>query len=588
MAITPKGQESADLKKRMDTLFAKLDEAYPDKIIVSLQKDHKKWAERIREFYRALGYPDGNTFLEAYGYTVQKGKAGRPGNNHMEIIQELQRRYPEGSPYCKMGDFLEANSDLKLKTIYNNSKTLFGMPFSDYLQSIGLLQPRDFKRELEELVAQLRLRYPDPENLPKTVDTVKKENADLPVEKLVYATRLNMGMKEYLQQAGVLAPTPEPSPVSPEEPFTEERAQQCIALLKERYPQAGRTAKDGKQLRLENPDIPLRKLNAYLKEHGESEPTRFYIRNQILQGTDTDLIEYLYCQVLLYPWLAPVWSISESLNVKVGDSVWVNPDGYPLHRAPAKVVAVRNCTGIDAPQNPRRTHLRVVDYCGEQQIWLQNPAQFPQTALPEDFSRYFEADDRILHNLSRTIRRRVFVQPELLRQTENADYVLAQIAYRGSTEIIRKLWNHLAENGVENMAVVAFRSCLELSVDPDEILKKADIFMDAILLFPALKVFGILEKTKDGNVCSFYSENGISAISYCQEDCGKIPVQDVGSPDIWTRKLYLDMDQRIPNWDRKSGGTITAKYSACFEIQRKWSYIQAYAIDDKLYLQGEN
>ena len=53
MAITPKGQEPADLKKRMDTLFAKLDEAYPDKIIVSLQKDHKKWAERIREFYRA-------------------------------------------------------------------------------------------------------------------------------------------------------------------------------------------------------------------------------------------------------------------------------------------------------------------------------------------------------------------------------------------------------------------------------------------------------------------------------------------------------------------------------------------------------
>lgn len=585
MAITPKGQEPANLKKRMDTLFAKLDEAYPDKIIVSLQKDHKKWAETVTELYRALGYPDGNTFLEAYGYTVQKGKAGRPGNNHMEIIQELKRRYPEGSPYCKVGDFLQANSDLKLKTIYNNSQALFGMPFSDYLESIGLLQPRDFQKELEELVAQLRLRYPDPNNLPKTVAEVKEQNGDLPVDKLAYATRLNMGMKEYLQQAGILAPTPEPKL---EEPFTEERAQQCIALLKERYPQAGRTAKDGKQLRLENPDIPLRKLNAYLKEHGESEPTRFYIRNSILQGSDTDLVEYLYCQVVMYPWLAPVWSIAETLNVKVGDSVWVNPNGYSRPLVPAKVVAVRNCTGIDAPQNPRRTHLRVVDYCGEQQIWLQDPAQFPQTGLPKDFDRYFEADDRILRYLSRTVRRQVSVQPELFCQTENSDYVLAQIAYRGSTEIIRKLWNHLTENGVGNMAVVAFRSCLELSVDPDEILKKPDIFMDAILLFPALKVFGILEKARDGKVCNFYSENGISAISYCQEDCGKISVQDVRSPDIWTRKLYLDMDHRIPNWDSKSGGTITAKYSACFEIQRKWSYIQAYAIDDKLYLQGEN
>lgn len=587
MAITPKGQEPAYLKNRMDTLFAKLDEAYPDKIIVSLQKDHKKWAERVTEFYRALGYPDSTAFLEAYGYTVQKGKAGRPGNNHMEIIQELQRRYPEGSPYCKLGDFLEANSDLKLKTIYNNSKTLFGMPFSDYLQSIGLLQSRDFKRELEELVAQLRLRYPDPENLPKTVDAVKKENADLPVEKLVYATRLNMGMKEYLQQAGVLAPTPEPSPVSPEEPFTEERAQQCIALLKERYPQAGRTAKDGKQLRLENPDIPLRKLNAYLKEHGESEPTRFYIRNQILQGTDTDFIEYLYCQVLLYPWLAPVWSISEIPSIAAGDFVWVKTRGQ-LHQMPAKVVFVQRYMGIDAPQNPNRTHLSVTSFYNEQQIWLRNPEEFPQICLPADFDRYFEADDRILRYLSRTVRRRVSVQPELFHQRESTDYVPAQIAYRGSTEIIRKLWNHLAENGVKNMAVVAFSSFLELSVDPDEILKKADIFVDAILLFPALKVFGILEKAKDGNVCSFYSENGISAISYCQEDCGKIPVQDVGSPDIWTRKLYLDMDHRIPNWDSKSGGTITAKYSVCFEIQRKWSYIQAHAIDDKLYLQGEN
>lgn len=588
MAITPKGQEPAYLKNRMDTLFAKLDEAYPDKVIVSLQKDHKKWAERIREFYRALGYPDGNTFLEAYGYTVQKGKAGRHSNNHMEIIQELQRRYPDGSPYNKLGDLLEANTDLKLKTLNNNAQSLFGMSLADYLKSIGLLQPRDFKRELEELVAQLRLRYPDPENLPKTVDAIKKENADLPVEKLVYARNyLNIGIKEYLQQAGVLAPTPEPSPVSPEEPFTEERAQQCIALLKERYPQAGRTAKDGKQLRLENPDIPLRKLNAYLKEHGESEPTRFYIRNQILQGTDTDFIEYLYCQVLLYPWLAPVWSIAEIPLIAVGDFVWVKNSGQ-LHQMPAKVVFVQRYMGIDAPQNPNRTHLSVTSFCNEQQIWLQNPEEFPQICLPADFNRYFEADDRILRYLSRTVRRRVSVQPELFHQRESTDYVPAQIAYRGNTGIIRCLWDYLAENGVKNMAVIVLKDCLELSADPEEILKKPEVFMNAILQFPTLKVCGILEKTEDGNVCGFYSENGISAISRYGEECGKIPLQDVGSPEIWTRKLHFNMDHRIPNWDSKSGGTITAKYRACWAIQCKWSYIRAYAIDGKLYLQGEN
>lgn len=34
MAITPKGQEPAYLKNRMDMLFAKLDEAYPDKVML--------------------------------------------------------------------------------------------------------------------------------------------------------------------------------------------------------------------------------------------------------------------------------------------------------------------------------------------------------------------------------------------------------------------------------------------------------------------------------------------------------------------------------------------------------------------------
>ena len=36
MAIIPKGAEPANIKKRMDTLFAKLDSAYPDKVIRSL------------------------------------------------------------------------------------------------------------------------------------------------------------------------------------------------------------------------------------------------------------------------------------------------------------------------------------------------------------------------------------------------------------------------------------------------------------------------------------------------------------------------------------------------------------------------
>lgn len=42
MAIIPKGKEPASIKKRLDILFPKLNQAYPDKKILGLYKDHKK------------------------------------------------------------------------------------------------------------------------------------------------------------------------------------------------------------------------------------------------------------------------------------------------------------------------------------------------------------------------------------------------------------------------------------------------------------------------------------------------------------------------------------------------------------------
>lgn len=134
MAITQKGREPANIKKRMDTLFHKLDEAYPDKAVVSLQKDHKKWAETVTELYRALGYSDSTAFLEAYGYTVQKQKAGRPGNNHMEIIQELQRRYPGG-----IRSLARENPDLAVNRIHTHLRKNLEEPVERFYIRNGIL-----------------------------------------------------------------------------------------------------------------------------------------------------------------------------------------------------------------------------------------------------------------------------------------------------------------------------------------------------------------------------------------------------------------------------------------------------------------
>lgn len=89
MAIIPKGKEPASIKKRLDILFPKLNQAYPDKKISGLYKEHKKWAETVTELYRALGYPDGTSFLEAYrlyGSNQQRRKThnNRSGYSYTE------------------------------------------------------------------------------------------------------------------------------------------------------------------------------------------------------------------------------------------------------------------------------------------------------------------------------------------------------------------------------------------------------------------------------------------------------------------------------------------------------------------------
>lgn len=134
------GEEPANIRKRIEILFPKLDGAYPNKQISGLNKDHKKWGETVTELYRALGYPDSRAFLEAYGYTVVDNKGGRPSaNNYDEIINELKRRYPEGSGFSTVSALKVANDDLPLKTLENAAKQLFGMSLGQYLKSLGIL-----------------------------------------------------------------------------------------------------------------------------------------------------------------------------------------------------------------------------------------------------------------------------------------------------------------------------------------------------------------------------------------------------------------------------------------------------------------
>ena len=87
------GSEPEKIKVRLDRLFEN-GFSIPDKVIVGLNKNHKKWGETVTELYRLLGYPDNNSFLTAYGYTNGTGDSGKPSRSRWLISEELKRRYP--------------------------------------------------------------------------------------------------------------------------------------------------------------------------------------------------------------------------------------------------------------------------------------------------------------------------------------------------------------------------------------------------------------------------------------------------------------------------------------------------------------
>ena len=134
------GEEPADIKKRIDTLFEQLDGAYPDKVIVGLHKEHKKWGETVTDLYRKLGYKSGADFLTAYGYKMSDDKGGRPKVDYSILIDAIKNRYPNGAEFKTAIEFLEANADLpNLNTFKTDAPSIVGMTFGKWLKSIGLM-----------------------------------------------------------------------------------------------------------------------------------------------------------------------------------------------------------------------------------------------------------------------------------------------------------------------------------------------------------------------------------------------------------------------------------------------------------------
>lgn len=149
------GNEPPKLRDRVERFFEKLHGAYPDKVIIGLDKDHKHWSETAVVLYRELGYESKRDFFTSYGFSVgvSDNKGGRPKKDHMAIVEELKRRYADGPVYTTILELKAANPDLapRFQNLMNQANTFFGIPLAKYFAQEGILVAKpDTAAVLEE------------------------------------------------------------------------------------------------------------------------------------------------------------------------------------------------------------------------------------------------------------------------------------------------------------------------------------------------------------------------------------------------------------------------------------------------------
>lgn len=156
------GNEPELIKEKVYNTIKSLNKYYPTHVIEgAITRNYSKLAEKITGLYQWLGYASAEEMLAAYGFQYN-AKPGRKKTVDAEaIIDELRKRYPDGAE-MSLPELKAANPDLSLKRVQNISTALFGLPFTQYLQSQGILRkvpakPRMVKTE-EELAAARAIR----------------------------------------------------------------------------------------------------------------------------------------------------------------------------------------------------------------------------------------------------------------------------------------------------------------------------------------------------------------------------------------------------------------------------------------------
>lgn len=267
------GAEPEVIRGKVDSICRRLQEYYPDgQIPAGLEKAHKSLSSDITGVYQWLGYPDRTAFLRAYGYTMEMGQTGRPAQDHMEIIQELKRRYANGPTCKKIEDLKAENPDLapKFKSLNNKANQLFGMTLAKYLAQEGiLLSGKQRINAGQAEYEKLRRRYAEAPFC-GTVADIANANDDLNWTDIRnYAQSQGMHLKDLLPRDGIL--------ISPK--------QQVLATVQElaaHYPQLEQRPLFLEELRQDHPSLDLEQLCADIRREFRQKPEEFLAARGVL------------------------------------------------------------------------------------------------------------------------------------------------------------------------------------------------------------------------------------------------------------------------------------------------------------------
>lgn len=149
------GQEPADIKKKLDLYFPKIEAAYPDKQIRHMYKEHKKWLERAGVFRKMLGYDSNKEFFAAYGFTMADGNAEQKIDSN-DVIEELKVRYKNNPFVGTLSELKDANPDIadRIQTFVNKSTKEFGLPARAFLISKGILDNKESRKNKQNDFAE--------------------------------------------------------------------------------------------------------------------------------------------------------------------------------------------------------------------------------------------------------------------------------------------------------------------------------------------------------------------------------------------------------------------------------------------------